>query len=396
MKIAAVDVMSCDAGWRNFSFLRIRTDGDLVGWSEWNGCYGSPGLAAAIGELGSSLVGADPRRVERITADLVAATRHSHGGVATMAIGAIQNALLDLKAKDLGVPVYELLGGPLRERIPLYWSHCGTYRLQYADVIGTAPLRSLADIEKLGHEVSARGFRALKSNVLFFDGEASRPFLPGFGNGPEHPGLNIAPDVLRAARDEMLSFHSAVGPEVELMLDLNFNFRTEGFVRLGRALDGLDLAWLELDTLEPGALAYVRSALRVPVASCETLFGRSQYLPFFDARAVDVAIVDVVFNGLLESWKIASLAEAYEVNVAPHNFFGPLATLISAHWSAVVPNLRIMEVEVDDVPWRDELVTQAPRIDGGDLLLPTGSGWGADVREEVLVEHPPGSSSSWS
>jgi galactonate dehydratase len=395
LKITALDTLSCDAGWRDFSFLRVRTDGDLVGWSEWNGSYGGPGLGAAIEELGSGIIGADPRRPERITADLVARTRHSHGGVASMAIGAIENALLDIKAKDLGVPVYELLGGPIRDRIPLYWSHCGTYRLQFAGLIGATPLRSLADVEQLGREVRASGFRALKTNVFLFDGERSRPYLPGFGSGSQHPELNLTPEVVQITRNQLHAFRSAVGTDVDLMLDLNYNFKTEGFARLGRALDGIDLAWLELDSFEPRALAYVRSTVRSPLASCETLFGRAQYLPFFEARAVDVAIVDVVFNGFLESLKIAALAETYEVNVAPHNFFGPLATLISAHWSASLRNLRTMELEVDDVPWRNELLTNRPEVVDGHLLLPNAPGWGAEVREEVLAEHHPRASIRW-
>lgn len=396
MKITAVETLSCDAGWRNFYFLRVRTDGDLVGWSEWNGSYGAPGLTSAIEELGSVVVGTDPRWVERITAGLVARTRHSHGGVASMAVGAIENALLDIKAKDLGIPVYELLGGPVRDRIPLYWSHCGTYRLWFAEIIGANRLRSLADIEQLGQEVLASGFQALKTNVLLLDGEFSRPYLPGFGSGPEHPALNITPDVVRAAREQLTAFRSGIGMGIDLMLDLNFNFHTEGFVRLGRALEENDLAWLELDSLESQALAYVRSAIRTPIASGETLFGRAQFLPFFEARAVDIAIVDVIFNGLLESLKIASLAETYDVSVAPHNFFGPLATLISAHWAAALRNLRIMELEVDDVPWRNELLTSPPNVADGHLLLPGGPGWGADIREEVLAEHPPQAPSRWS
>lgn len=396
MKVAALETFSCDAGWRNLCFLRVRTDGDLVGWSEWNDSYGGPGLGHAIKELGSVVVGADPRRVDRISADLMARTRHSHGGVASMAVGAIENALLDIKAKALGVPVYELLGGPVRDRIPLYWSHCGTYRLQHADVIGAAPLRALADVRGLGGEVLAAGFRALKTNVLLFEGDRRGPYLPGFGTGPEHPHLNITPGVVRAASEQMHAFREAVGTGADLMLDLNFNFRIEGFARIGRALEDVDLAWLELDSFDPRALAYLRSVLPMPIASCETLFGRTQYLPFFEARAVDVAIVDVVFNGLLESLKIASLAEAFEVNVAPHNFFGPLATLMSAHWSASLRNLRVMELEVDDVPWRDDLLTSPPQVRDGHLVLPTAPGWGADVREEVLAEHPARPSVRWS
>ena len=104
---------------------------------------------------------------------------------------------------------------------------------------------------------------------------------------------------------------------------------------------------------------------------------------------MDVAIVDVPWNGLAESAKIAAMADTYEVNVAPHNFYSHLATMMSAHLAAVVPNLRIMETDPDMVPWQDDLVTVKPDVRGGYLYLPTGPGWGTEVDEEAVRAHPP-------
>src|ERR1700674_41268 len=133
MKIVKLEDLHCDAGWRTNSFLKITTDEGIVGWSEYMEGYGAQGLTGVIQKLGERLIGQDPRPVERITALLYAATRHAAGGLNAQAIGAIENALIDIKAKALGVPVYELLGGPYRERMQVYWSHCGTYRARYAD-----------------------------------------------------------------------------------------------------------------------------------------------------------------------------------------------------------------------------------------------------------------------
>ena len=104
---------------------------------------------------------------------------------------------------------------------------------------------------------------------------------------------------------------------------------------------------------------------------------------------MDVAIIDVPWNGILESLKIARMVEPYEINVAPHNFYGHLSTLMSAHFCAVVPHLRIMEIDIDDVPWKDDLVTVPPVIEDGHLKLPEGPGWGADIDEDVVRAHPP-------
>ncbi len=102
-----------------------------------------------------------------------------------------------------------------------------------------------------------------------------------------------------------------------------------------------------------------------------------------------MAIVDVVWNGLAQALKIASLAETWEVNVAPHVVFGPICMLMSAHFCAAVPNFRIMELDVDDIPWREEFVTRPAQVDRGHLLVPTAPGWGAEVNEAAVRRHPP-------
>src|SRR6266851_3790845 len=135
MKIVKIEDLHCDAGWRVNSFLKVTTDEGIVGWSEYMEGYGAPGLTCVIQKIGQRLIGQDPRPVERISALLYAATRQAAGGINQMAIAAIENALVDIKAKALDVPVYEMLGGPVRDRLSLYWSHCGTYRARHADKI---------------------------------------------------------------------------------------------------------------------------------------------------------------------------------------------------------------------------------------------------------------------
>src|SRR5262245_50937254 len=143
VKITRIVDLHADAGWRVFSFLKIETDAGIVGWSEYNESYGSKGLTGVILKLAETLVGQDPRPIERITANFYAKTRQAPGGLIQQAIAAIENALVDVKAKALGVPVCEMLGGPVREQLRLYWSHCGTYRLHHAEKMGLASVRNL-------------------------------------------------------------------------------------------------------------------------------------------------------------------------------------------------------------------------------------------------------------
>src|SRR5579872_3327712 len=165
MKVKAFEIFRCDAGWRMFSFLKLTTDSGIVGWSEYNESFGSPGLSSAIETLMPSVIGMDPMQIELVNAVLATRSVQSRGGVARQAIGAIENALLDIKGKALGVPVYQLFGGMVRERIPVYWSHCGSYRLRNPEICKTPPVRSYDDMTKLGAEVKAKGFKGLKTNI---------------------------------------------------------------------------------------------------------------------------------------------------------------------------------------------------------------------------------------
>ena len=398
MRIAKIEDLHCAAGWRDFSFLKITTDDGLVGWSEFLENFGAEGLSTIIQRLGSRLLGMDPRPVEKITAFLHGLTRQSPGGLNQQAIAAIENALVDIKAKALGIPVYELLGGPVRDKLQLYWSHCGTWRVSFADRIkewtGFDPICSLHDVEAAGAEVARRGFKGLKTNIMRFDTDPPHIHMPGF-NGPGWPELNIGRDLVDGLVAQMTAFRQGAGPRVGLHVDLNFNFKTEGYIRMAQALEHLDLVWLEIDSYDPAALATIRRSARTPVASCESLYGRRQFRPFFEHQAVDVAIIDVAWNGILESAKIAAMADAYEINVAPHNFNGHIGSLMSAHLCAAVPNFRVMEIDIEDVPWKDDLVTRPPVIEDGHLLIPTAAGWGAEVNEEVVRAHPPQRPVKW-
>ena len=393
MRIVKIEDLHADGGWRVFSFLKITTDEGLVGWSEYNEAQWNRGLTAVIGKLAQSVLGEDPRAFGRISARLYALTRMTAGGLNQQAIAAIENACVDIAAKSRGMPVCGLFGGPMRERLPLYWSHCGTFRARHHEfferVIGTPPLRTLDDVKRLGAEALRRGYKAVKTNPLIFDGPRPRMANSGFALD----GLDLAHNwdarLLGAIAEQMAALREGLGREAGLLLDLNFSLRPDGLRQVARAVEPFHLTWLEIDLHEPAALAGIRRASTTPLASLESIYGRRGYRPFLDAQAVDVAIIDVPWNGMLESVRIAAMAEAYEVNVAPHNFYGPLASLMSAHFCAAVPNFRIMETEADDVPWKDSLVTRPPVVENGELIVPTGPGWGAEIDEAAVAAHPP-------
>jgi galactonate dehydratase len=301
------------------------------------------------------------------------------------AIGGIENALLDLKAKALGVPVYELFGGPTRDDVHVYWSHCGTTRARAWEVTGTAKLESYEAVAKLGAEVVERGFPAFKTNIVV-PGDEPQVLMPGCqGDGLDR---NPSPELEEALVLLLDAFAEGTQGRAEPIVDLNFNLTAEGVLRIARSLEEHDLMWLEVDAFDPVSLTAVRNGSAIPICSGENLYTNRGFRPFFEAGAMDVASVDVIWNGFHQAKKIADLAETFEVNCAPHNYYSHLATFISAQWCAAIPNVRILEVDVDDVPWRETLTTAVPEIQDGVLTIPSGPGWGADVDEDVLREHP--------
>jgi galactonate dehydratase len=389
LKVKAHEIFRCDAGWRIFSFLKITTQDGIIGWSEFNESFGSTGLADVIKGLSPVLIGKDPRRYEAVTQHLHVLTRQSRGGLNQQAIAAIENALLDVTGKAYGVSVAALFGGPIRERIPVYWSHFGTYRVRSAALMGVPELRTYDDVAKHAQEVKAKGFRALKTNILpIVDGKLVS-FTPGFGRTPGWPELNWDNRLTLGVTKQLMAIRQAVGPEMGMHLDINFHFKTEGFKRIADAVEPANLTWLEIDTHDAPALAEIKRHAHCPIASCETLHGRREFKPFFDHYATDVAIVDVIWNGLNESLKVASMADVYEINCAPHNFYGHLCSAISATFSAVIPNFRVMEIDIDSAPWRDEFYTVVPTIENGEFILLKGPGWGIDVNEKAVRARPP-------
>jgi galactonate dehydratase len=392
MRIANIEDLHADGGWRTLSFLKLTTDEGLVGWSEFYEGFGAGGVSDLIRRFAAIVKGMDPRDVGRISTSLHAISRMAAGGMNHQAIAAIENACLDVKAKALGAPVYALFGGAMRDRLDLYWSHCGSFRVWQRDFfeteLGLPPIRTLDDLKELGREAVRRGYRALKTNPLQI-GEGARPFNAGFRIAPGFLDRNTDARWLGQIGEVLAAFREGAGPGMGIMLDLNFSQRTDGFLRIAEAVEPFKLAWLEVDIHDAEALALVRRSTRTPIASLESLYGLKQFRPFLQQYAVDVAVVDVPWNGLWESIRIATLADAFEVDVAPHNYYGDLATLMSAHFCAAVPNFRIMEYEVDDVPWRGEFVTHPPVVENGQLVVPTRPGWGADVNEEAVRARPP-------
>ncbi|MBU6269785.1 MAG: mandelate racemase/muconate lactonizing enzyme family protein [Betaproteobacteria bacterium] len=386
-QVTELKTLSCSAAWRNYYFVKLTTADGVVGWSEFDEGFGSPGVGAVIETLARRVVGQSAMDHERIREELMAVTRPGAGGVVGQALGAIENALLDAKAKTLGVPCYELLGGKMRDRLRVYWSHCVTWRASRRPHY-QPEITDVEGVRALAREVRERGFTGLKTNIYRYENGQIKGWAPGFGN-PNLPALNMERSIAQGVREHLQIMREAAGPDMDILLDLNFNAKTEGYLKVLRAIEDLDMFWVEIDTRDPKALAYIRSQSRHPIASCETLIGVQQFMPFFREQAIDVAIVDTPWNGVWQSMKIAAAAEAHEINVACHNFYGHLCTMMNAHFCAAVPNLRIMEVDIDRIAWDHEIFTHVPQYEAGHLVMPDRPGWGTEPNEAAMAAYPP-------
>jgi len=386
MKITNIETFIVDAGWRPWIFVKVESDSGLIGYGECSESRTPNGVVGTIHDMSDILIGTDPNAYEMRFWDMARKNIQGPGGIAAKAMAGIENAIIDLKAKALDISVVELFGGPTRNETRLYWSHCGTTRALNHKLLNVKPIKSLSDISDLGKEVVSRGYTALKTNIVF-PGDPAQTYFPGFDSGPGTTDQNVSNELLAHIVDLIETFRNSVGPNIDINLDLNFNFKPEAVMRIAKALEPFNLLWLETDIYNPDALKQIKESTTTKICTGENLFYMREYLPYFSKYCADVFMIDIPWNGFVQSKKIGDLAQVHDLNIAPHNYYSHLSSFISASLCAVLPNVRIMEIDVDDVPWKDELVTVQPDIKSGCMKTPSGPGWGTDLNEKVAKKY---------
>ncbi|MFN8490654.1 MAG: mandelate racemase/muconate lactonizing enzyme family protein [Caldilineaceae bacterium] len=333
------------AGWksRNWLFVKVFTDAGIYGVGEASGWPRV--VETAIKDLSTILIGDDPFAIEQIWQKMYLAMM-GHGMTGIVGSGAmtgIEMALWDIKGKALGVPVYELLGGKLRNRIRLY-AHAHSAESALALV--------------------AQGYNALKTG------------------GVTDPVSKVD------------SIRRAVGDDIDLMVDIHGPpwLTTKDAIRLGQALEPYDLLFYE-DPVAPEdieAIARVAAQVNLPIAAGERHAGIWGVRELLEREIIDVVQPDTGrAGGLLQMKKIAALAEVHYATFAPHDgSLGPVAEVAALHLCATLPNFLILEHLADDVPQRYEVMQPQPTITDGFMLVPDGSGLGVDIVEEAIAKYP--------
>jgi L-alanine-DL-glutamate epimerase-like enolase superfamily enzyme len=386
LRVTRVQTFIVDGGFRPWTFVKIETSDDgIVGWGDCTD-WGAPGpVAATVERLAEFVVGQDPMQAERIWWELHTASVRHTGGIAWKAMAGIDSALWDIRGKVLGAPVWQLLGGKLRDEFRLYWSHCGSTRANRAERLGVPPVETTDDLRALAAEVRERGYTALKTNLFPLK---DRPDAVPVSTNSGVAAGDISGPTLRNAEAVIGTFREELGPDVGIALDVAFRFKSAGAIKLARALEPFDLMWLEVESFDPTALRTIRESTRTTVCTGESIFGTQGFRPYLDLRAQDIIMPDLAWNGVTMGKKIADLAHTYDVLLSFHNCHSPITTLVSANVAATVPNFMILEIDVDDAPWRDDLMTHPFTIENGHLKLPDRPGLGSDLIESELLKHP--------
>jgi galactonate dehydratase len=367
VKIASVDSVVVNAKMRNWIFVRVRTNEGLVGWGEATLEWKTRGVIGAIEDVSRFILGEDPMRIEHLF-EIMRRQYFWRPGIEGMsAISGIEQALWDIKGKALGVPVYELLGGRVRDRIRLYTHLGGGFMSTMYETVEPARFAESA------LEVKERGYTALK-------------FMPV-------PRMEAVEGMRSVAYAEgvVSAVREAVGDDMDLMVDLHGRSWPAMAIQFCRAFEPYGLLFLE-EPCPPDdidATAQVKATSSIPIATGERLIGRHQFLDLLERQACHVIQPDISHaGGLWETYKIAILASAHSVAVAPHNPIGPVATAVALHFAAATSNWLIQETVVDDVPWRAEIIDLPVAVTDGYADIPSLPGLGMEVNEREASKHP--------
>jgi galactonate dehydratase len=370
MKITGVKTTVVNAEMRNWVFVKLETDEGLYGWGEASLEWKTRSVAAAVQDFEPMILGQDPTRIEHLYQKMYRQSFWRLGVIGMSAISAIEQACWDILGKSLGQPVYKLLGGAVRDRVRMY-THLGggDMRAVYESQLSADPKvfvdRALA--------VVAKGYTAVK--VLITPPTETLSSIAGY----------------RYAEQMMEAMRSAVGESVDIMIDCHGRHAPGNAVEFCRVLAPYRPLFVE-EPVPPenvDAMAEVRKLSPVPIATGERLVTRFQFRPLFEKQACHVIQPDLCHcGGLAEAKKIAAMAEAYYVGVAPHNPLGPVANAAALHFALSTPNFLIQEDMLADVPWRWEVVRHSLQTKDGYWLSSDAPGLGVEVDEQAAAKHP--------
>jgi galactonate dehydratase len=360
MKITAVESLLID----RYLFVQVHTDAGLVGLGE-SGTWGYlEASAEAVKTFAGYLVGQDPLRIEHHWQYMYRSS-HFRGAAIMGAISAIDIALWDIAGKHFGVPVYQLLGGKCRDKARVYYHVFG---------------RSTEQLVQGCVDAKARGFTAVGHLTPFLDEPRDVPYFKTHA-----ARISDAVETVRRYRE-------AVGNEVDLCIEIHRRMAPAEAVVLARGIEQFHPFFYE-DPILPDnfdAMALVAQNIHIPIATGERLHTIYEFEMLLRRGAVQYVRPDVCMaGGITHSKKIAALAEAHHVGVVPHNPLSPVSTAACLQLAAAIPNFALQEYPLgEDQPPKSEIVSGAPRLENGFLIISDAPGIGVELAPHAQQRHP--------
>ena len=359
VKISAIKTVVVNARMRNWVFVKVETDqAGLWGWGEASLEWKTRAVKGAVEDFAPMLLGEDPTRIEHLYQKMYRQSFWRVGVIGMSAISGIEQALWDILGKSLGQPVYKLLGGAVRDRVRMY-THLGGGDMKA--VYEAQRNSEVSHMVDLARQVVAQGYTAVK--VLLTQPTES---------------LNSI-EIYKDAEARMRALREALGDGIDIMVDCHGRHFPANAVEFCRVLAPYRPYFIE-EPVPPenvDAMAEVRRLSPVPIATGERLVTRFEFREVFEKQAAHIIQPDLCHcGGLWEAKKIAAMAEAYYVGVAPHNPLGPVANAAALHFALSTPNFLIQEDMLSDVPWRWEVVKH-------DLKRRTATGSPATLRDSA-------------
>lgn len=348
---------------RDWVLVRVYTDSGLTGTGE---AFPGGGVKEAVMQLRNLILGEDPLDIDRLVQKMI--RRIWTGGAKIQAASGIEIALWDIAGKHFNCPVYNLLGGKYRDRVRVYGdAHHG---------------ESLDDIARTSQEVVSQGYTAFKFDVDHY--YPPEHMLDSYNKHLMPAGIQHIVAIARTVRE-------AVGYDIEFGMDCHWSYNVNDAVVVMNELEPYKLSWFE-DPVGPenvDAMKRVAERTRIPVLTGENLYGLQGFRDLIVQQAADILAPDVPHvGGILETRKLAALADAYYIPLSPHNICGPVAAMASVQLCAAIPNFTLLELHSERVPWYDDLLVRtSPILDRGYINVPSEPGLGIELNMREVAKH---------
>ena len=384
MKITGVRpwlVKSGGSYWGEFLFVEVTTDEDVSGWGEITTTtrLANRALSAMLRQIGADLIGENPAHIERLWHKIFRSfTYMGSRGAAVECVSAIDIALWDIRGKVLGLPIYELLGGPVRDEIALY-----THPNQAKFTSKEAVVSEIRDIVKSGH--TALKFDPFPQQGPGQNGEMAREQRDGYLDG------SMTRKDQRQAAELTALIRETTGPDIELLIDAHGRFDVPTAIRLCRSLEEAgDIDWFE-EPVPPesiNALKQVREKISAPISWGERGHTKWDFVPILENKLADYIMPDVTWTGgITELKKISALCEAYFIPVSPHDASGPINVVAGAQVMMTVPNFYKLETSEWNLNKYNDFIVTPLDNSNGSLKLPRSPGLGIEMNRSFLEAH---------